>query len=121
MKDGSFELFNTKNNLILKYPLLKNITFKTMICSTDVQCLKIIVDQKHSWLRHLTFVHLNFRSLNQLITQYMVTGIPSLSMSGNIYESCLVWKQSINSFILYMPVRSSCILYVVHLDVCGLF
>ena len=121
MKDGVLKLFDTKNNLVLKSPLSKNRTFKTMISSTEVQCLKTVVDHKDSWLWHLRFGHLNFRSLNQLITQDMVTGIPSLEMPEKLCEGCLVGKQSKNSFVLTMSMRSSYILEVVHSDVCGPF
>ena len=48
IKDGALELFDTQNNLVLKSPLSKNRTFKTMISSTEVQCLKTVVDHKHS-------------------------------------------------------------------------
>lgn len=68
MKNGALELFDIQNNLVLKYPMSENITFKTMIGLIDVQCLKIVVDHKTSWLWHLRFGHLNFRMLNQLIT-----------------------------------------------------
>lgn len=34
MKDGAFELFDTQNSLVLKSPMSKNRTFKTMISST---------------------------------------------------------------------------------------
>src|ERR1044072_8984882 len=121
MKDGALKLFDTKNNLVLKSPLSKNRTFKTMISSTEVQCLKTVVEHKDSWLWNLRFVHLNFRSLNQLITQDMVTGILSLEMLEKLCEGCLVGKQSINYFVSTMPMRSSCILEVVHSDVCGPF
>jgi hypothetical protein len=99
----------------------KNRTFKTMINSTEVQCLKNVVDHKNSWLWHLIFDHLNFRSLNELITQDMVTSIHSLEMPGKLCEGCLVGKQSIKSFVSTMPMRSSYILKVVQLDVCGPF
>lgn len=92
MKDGAFELFDTQNNLVLKSPSSKNRTFKTMISSTEVQCLKTVVDHKNSWLWHLRFEHVNFRSLNQLITQYMVTGIPSFDMPDKLDDGCLVEK-----------------------------
>src|SRR3954470_19582570 len=97
------------------------MTFKTMMSSTKVQCLKIVVDHKDSWLWHLRFRHLNFRSLNQLISQDIVTGIPSFEMPEKLCEGCLVGKQSKNYFASTMPTRSSCILEVVHLDVCGPF
>ena len=51
----------------------------------------------------------------------MVIGIPSLDMPDKLYEGCLVGKQSRKSFVLTMPMRSSCILEVVHSDVCGPF
>ena len=105
MKDGALKLFDTKNNLVLKSPLSKNMMFKTMISSTEVQCLKNIIDHKNSWLGNLRFGNLNFRSLNQLITQDMVIGIPSLEMPDKLYEGCLVRKQSKNSFILTIPMR----------------
>lgn len=85
MKDGALELFDTQNNLVLKSPLSKNRTFKTMISSIEVQCLKIIVDHNHSLLLRLRFGNLNFRSLNQLITRDLVIGIPSLDMPGKLY------------------------------------
>ena len=121
MKYGVLKLFYTKNNLVLKSPLSKNKIIKTMISSTKVQCSKIIVNHKDSWLWHLRFGHLNFRSLNQLITQDMVTRILSLEMPENFCEGCLVGKQSKNSFVSTMPMRSSRILEVVHSDVCGPF
>ena len=40
MKDGVLKLLETKNNLVLESPLSKNKTFKTMINSTEFQCLK---------------------------------------------------------------------------------
>lgn len=121
MKNGALELLDIKNNLILKSPLSKNRTFKIKTCSTEIQCLKTVIDNKDSWLWHLRFVYLNFRSLNQMITQEMVNGIPSLVMPDKLCEGFLVEKQSINSFASTVLMRSSCILEVVHTDVCGPF
>ena len=83
MKDGAFEQFEPHNSLILKSPLSKNMTFKIMISSNEVQCIKIVVDHKNNWLWPLRFGHLNFRSLNKLTSQDMVTGIPSLDIPTN--------------------------------------
>ena len=77
MKNEVLELFDANNKLVLISPLSKNRTFKTLISSTEVQCLQTVVENKKSWLRHLRFGHLNFRSLNQLVSQGMVTGLPS--------------------------------------------
>lgn len=51
----------------------------------------------------------------------MVIGIPSLEIPDKLCEGCLVGKQSRKSFVSTMPMRSSCILEVVHSDVCGPF
>lgn len=51
----------------------------------------------------------------------MVVGRPSLNMPDKLCEGCLVEKQSIKSFIPTMPMRVSCILKVVHSNVCGYF
>ncbi|XP_050909407.1 uncharacterized protein LOC127123207 [Lathyrus oleraceus] len=54
MKIRALELFDTKNNLVLKYPFSKNMTFKIKICSTEIQCLKTVVDNKDNWLWNLS-------------------------------------------------------------------
>lgn len=121
MKNGALELFDTQNNMVLKSPLSKNMTFKTMISLTEVQCLKIDVDHKHNSLWYLRFSHMNFRSLNKLITQDIVTGIPILVMPDKFFEGYLVGKQSNKYFVSTMLMRSSQILEVVHSNVCSPF
>ena len=51
----------------------------------------------------------------------MVIGIPSLEMPDKLCECCLVDKQTIKYFVSTMPMRSSCIIEVVHSDVCDPF
>lgn len=63
---------------------------------------------------------MNFRSLNQRIAPDMVTSIPSLEMPDKLCDVFLVGKQSRKSFVSTMPMRLSCILEVIHSDVCGL-
>lgn len=49
----------------------------------------------------------------------MVIDIPSLNMPNKLCEGRVVGKQSIKSLVSTMPMRSSCILEIVHSDVCG--
>jgi len=121
MKNENLELFDASNKLVLRSPVSKNRTFKTLISSTEVQCLQTMVENKQSWLWHLRFGHLNFRSLNQLVSQGMVIGLPKFSMLKKLCEGCLVGKYPRNAFKSYLPMRSFCILEVVHSDVCGPF
>lgn len=60
MKYVALKLLDVQNTLVLKSPMSKKRAFKTMIRSTEVQCLKTMVDHKHNWLWHLRFGHLNF-------------------------------------------------------------
>jgi len=64
MKNEVLELFDASNKLVLRPPLSKNRTFKTLISSTKVQCPQTVVENKQSWLWHLRFGDLNFKSLN---------------------------------------------------------
>jgi len=82
MKNEVPELFDASNKIVFGSPLSKNKTFKTVISSTEVQCLQTVVENKESLLCHLRFGHLNFSSLNQLVSQGMVTGLPKFSMPG---------------------------------------
>jgi len=121
MKNEILELFDASNKLVLRSPFSKNRTCETLISSKEVQCLQTMVEYKQSWLWHLRFGHLNFRSLNQLVSRGMVTGLPKFSMPEKLCEGCLVGKQPRNAFKSYLPMRSSCILEVVHSDFCGPF
>jgi len=115
MKHETLELFDANNKLVLRSPLSKNRTFKTLISSTEVQCIqRRVVENKQSWLWHLRFGHLNIKSVNQLVSQGMVNGLPKFSMPEKLCEGCLVGKQPRNAFKSYLPVRSSCKLDVVH-------
>lgn len=51
----------------------------------------------------------------------MIIDVPNLVMPDKLCEGCLVGKHSIKFFITHMTMMSSCILEVVHLDVCGPF
>lgn len=55
------------------------------------------------------------------MTHEMVIGMPKFSISEKLCEGCLVGRQSMNAFNSYPPMRSTCILEVVHSYVCGLF
>ncbi|GAU42259.1 hypothetical protein TSUD_327370 [Trifolium subterraneum] len=44
------------------YVPAKNGTFKTMINTTTVECMKAVTDEMQSWIWHLRFGHLNFRN-----------------------------------------------------------
>lgn len=48
MKNETLELFYISNKLVLRSPLSKNKTFKTLISFIEVQCMQVVVEHKQS-------------------------------------------------------------------------
>jgi len=63
--ENKFSIFDKKGNLILKTFLSKNCMFPVDFHMGDFKCLNAIVNNE-SWLWHLRFGHLNFKSLKNL-------------------------------------------------------
>ena len=115
------ELFDPNLKLVLRSPLSRNRTFQANIKAAEVQCLMATKINQLSWLWHLRFGHLNFKSLNMLVTNNMVIGLPKLNVPEKVCDVCLIGKQPRNSFNSHLPMRASSVLGVVHSDVCGPF
>jgi hypothetical protein len=121
IKNEKFELYDPAGILVMRAPLAKNRTFKTLINTTEVECMKAVTEDKENWLWHLRFGHLNFKYLNQLVSKGMVSGLPKIQVPNEICDGCLVGKQSRNVFNKELPMRSSNVLDIVYSDVCGPF
>lgn len=81
-------------------------------------CLSTVKDDE-TWKWHLGFDHLNFKDLRQLSEKGLVSGIPEISISENVCESCIVGKQSRKPFQARLEMRSKEFLDVVYSDICG--
>ncbi|XP_014496893.1 uncharacterized protein LOC106758488 [Vigna radiata var. radiata] len=66
MHQKHMEVFDERQQLILKAPLAKNRTFKVKLDVVVVQCLAAIDTKEEAWLWHCRFGHLNFRSQSLL-------------------------------------------------------
>lgn len=119
LEDNALKIFDKKNRFILKTPMLKNKTFKVEIqANQEVNCLSI-TEEGESWLWHKRYDHLNFKSLNRLHDQSMVSGLPKLVAPG---RECVGWcisKQPRKSYRNLIHSRTKSALEVVHSDVCG--
>lgn len=69
-----------------------------------------------NWLWYLRFGHLNFISLNQLISQGVVIGFQSFKMPNKIYDGYIVGKQLRILFKNNLPIRRNNVIEVVHSD-----
>jgi hypothetical protein len=72
-----------------------------------------------SKLWHERFGHLNYRSLQQLCNQQMVTGLPLVLGRDGFCASCVLNKHHQDSFEKCASWHASSPLHIVHSDLCG--
>jgi len=120
LEDNALKIFDKKNRFILKAHMLKNRTFKVEIqANQEVNCLSV-TEEGESWLWHKRYNHLNFKSLNRLHDQSMVSRLPKLVSPGRECAGCCISKQPRKSYRNLIHSRTKSALEVVHSDVCGL-
>jgi hypothetical protein len=66
-------------------------TFSDFIAKYDSYLLLMHVDD-HSRLRHERFNHINFKYMQQLCKQEMVTGLPNIHFSKRVFQGCVLGK-----------------------------
>jgi transposase InsO family protein len=74
-------------------------------------------DLRKLW--HERFGHLNYRSLQQLCNQQMVTGLPLVSCRDGVCAGCVLGKHHRDSFDKRASWHASGPLQLVHSDLCG--
>jgi len=121
MGNDQIEVFDANKRLILKSKLAKNRTFQVNFTAAEVQCMSTTETKDEDWLWHSRYGHLNFKSLHQLGSKCMVSGIPIIAVPRKICEVCVAGKQTRNSFQPQLSTRSKDVLEVVHSYVCGPF
>lgn len=77
LKDSQMKVYESKSKVILKAPLSSNMTFKIDIQVAKLMNLSVVV-QSDTWLWHLRFGHMNFKSLSRLKNKQMVHGLLSI-------------------------------------------
>ncbi|GKV47387.1 hypothetical protein SLEP1_g54294 [Rubroshorea leprosula] len=116
--DNQLSIFDVKGTLILKAPLSKNRMFRVDIASEVYTCLSAIL-KDDSWLWHLRFGHLNFRSLKLHAQKNMVKGLPSINHPEQLCEACTLGKHNRLPFVARKNWRARKPLELVHSNVYG--
>lgn len=83
LEKGNLKLIDNKGRLVLIAPLSKNRTFKINIQACQYKCLAAAVNDE-SWLWHLRYGHLNWRSLQELSRKKMVHGLPTIQQPHDL-------------------------------------
>ncbi|MCH88103.1 copia-type polyprotein, partial [Trifolium medium] len=86
----------------------------------DVLYVPVETDDRN-WIWHARYGHLNFKSLRELSTNHMVSGLPTIKVPEKVCKVCMMGKQTRNSFKSEVPSRASNQLEVINSDVCGPF
>jgi transposase InsO family protein len=121
MENSALKLFDKMKNLILMCNLSKNRTYKCKISSVDMMCMSTTMNEDTEALWHKRYGHLNFRSLSELNSKELVSGLPKINMKHAICDICMKSKQSRLSFVKEITKRSCAALEVIHSDICGPF
>lgn len=120
MEDNKVELFDGDKNLILRSKISKNRTFHISLEAVESsECMASVKSSEESWLWHLRYGHLNFKSLQQLSMKEMVYGLPEIVLPEKVCETCMVRKQMRKSFKTHLSMSVKDCLGAVHSDICG--
>lgn len=96
--DGHLALFDKECMLIIKVPASKNRMFRFDIINSVYSCLNTIIHDD-SWLWHLRFGHLNFRSLKLMAQENMIRNLPKIDHPNQLCEACTIGKNHRHSFV----------------------
>ena len=118
MKDHILTLLDTKEDMIAKVAMTKNIMFLLNIEMDVPKCLNACVKDE-TWLWHMRFKHVNFDSLKMMAQKEMLKGLPSIIHPNQLCEGCLVGKQFHKIFLKESTSRVNQPLQEIHVDVCG--
>lgn len=117
--DGNIcEIKSKKSEKCIQIHMTGNKMFPLEIsCIDDFALVANVKNQ--SWLWHLRYGHLNYNGLELLEKKNMVHGLPHISCSNNICESCVYGKQHRLPFPVGKAWRAKQPLELVHADICG--
>nr|GEU66691.1 ribonuclease H-like domain-containing protein [Tanacetum cinerariifolium] len=92
-----------KNQVLLKVPKQNNMysfDLKNVVPTGDLTCLfaKATIDESNLWHRRLD--HINFKTLNKLVSGNLVRGLPSKNFKND--HSCVACKKGVDP----LPYRS---------------
>lgn len=83
----------------------------------DMKCLYATILTQDSWLSHLRFDHLYFRSLVQLANKKLVLGISKIISHMKAYEICVV-ESSLGILLSHMQHRNQLVCSMLFIQMC---
>ena len=87
--------------------------------SSSLPSIFVAHSDEVSMLWHEWFSHLNYRSLQNLCKEEMVTGLPLVSCKDGVCSGCVLRKHHRDNFEKCTSWHTSIPLQLVHSDLCG--
>jgi hypothetical protein len=119
LDDDMLEVVNKQiARMIMRVPRTLNRMYKIELSTIEPKCLMASIDDQ-AWLWHGRLGHVNFRSLKQLVSKEMATGVPNIRHPEQVCSDCLMAKQTRTVFPKAAKWQSEEKLSLVYVDLCG--
>ncbi|KAJ6423528.1 hypothetical protein OIU84_024484 [Salix udensis] len=117
-KHGRCKIFHPEKGLIMETVMSPNRMFILQPFSQAAMSFHTITEDS-AQLWHSRYGHLSYSGLKTLEQRMMVIGLPKFETPARICQTCLVGKQSRDSFPKASTWRASQVLQLIHSDICG--
>lgn len=101
MENKFLKVMDTNGILILKAFMAQNRTFKFELKVIEHRCLAKATSREE-WIWHYKPGNLNFKDLDAMQKNNMVTGMPSIDMPTEVCEECVQVKQHRGKWCIQM-------------------
>nr|GFA84999.1 zinc finger, CCHC-type [Tanacetum cinerariifolium] len=118
MEGNRLTLYDKSKKLLMKIKRSKNRLYSIRLQIEAPICLLANIDSQ-AWLWNAIFGHLNFDDINKMTRKGLVEGIPRINHAGQIYDACLLGKQSRTPFPNQAKFKSKNPLDLIYGDLCG--
>lgn len=118
MKDDYLTLQDPNGRFLVKVPRSSNRLYKIRLKIGKPACLLAKLDEDQ-WKWHARLGHVSFKTVKTMASSDMVLGLPSIKGEKQMCDSCLVGKQTHQSFPKATNYRAPQALELLHADLCG--
>lgn len=117
MREDYLTLHDKEGRLITRAKRSKNRLYKVLMEGAKPKCLQtMVVSEADKW--HARLGHIGRESMNSMIKNELVTGIPKVEIDKETCSSCLLGKQARLSFPKATSFRARDVLELIHGDLC---
>lgn len=118
MKLDYLTVHDPRGRLLVKVTRSPNRLYKIKLQTGKPLCLSSRLEDE-TWKWHARLGHISFKTIRLMSQQEMVQGLPMIEDETRFCESCLVGKQTRQSFPKAATFRAKKPLELLHADLCG--